>query len=192
MNPKLWSISAPVPIKLFYAVRPDDVAAAEIETLSGRLRSAHRLRGHPITGSRLHNTLALVHGAGSLRDNIARAKAIGDRLWHRSFSVCFDWTGSFRGGESRHPFVLRGGGKLAPLSAFRDALTAQMQRAGFDVAPSFTPHITLLWADRCVDDYPIAPIAWTVRDFVLTASVQGYCCHIEVARWPLHETEPSA
>ena len=186
MNPRLWSISTATPIRLFYAVRPDDAAAAEIETLSARLRSAHRLRGRPITRPRLHNTLALVHGAGSLQDNIARARAIGNRLWHRSFSVCFDWSGSFKGKGSGHPFVLRGEEGLAPLSDFRGALRAQMLHAGFGVDRTFTPHVTLMWADRCVEDYPIAPIAWTVRDFVLIASVQGYCCHIEVARWPLH------
>jgi 2'-5' RNA ligase len=136
--------------------------------------------------------LALVHDVGTLRDNIARAKAIGDLLWHRSFSVRFDWTGSFAGGGSGHPLVLRGEEGLGPLSAFRDALRAKMVRAGFAVGPGFTPHVTLMWADRCVDDHPIAPIGWTVRDFVLTASVQGYSCHIEVARWPLQETEPSA
>ena len=192
MNAKLWSIPANVPIKLFFAIRPDDAAAAAMETLSARLRRAHRLRGCPIARPRLHNTLALVHDTGALRDNIARAKAIGDRLWRRSFSVCFDWTGSFRGGGSGHPLVLRGGEGLAPLSDFRGALRDEMLRAGFGVAHSFTPHVTLMWADRCVEDYPILPIAWTVRDFVLTASVQGYCCHIEVARWPLQETEPSA
>jgi 2'-5' RNA ligase len=185
MNPWLWSISAPVPVKLFYAVRPDEAAAAEIERLSGRLRTAHRLRGRPIARPRLHNTLALVHDTGSLRDNIARAKAIGDRLWHRSFSVCFDWTGSFKGKGSAHPFVLRGEQGLAPLLDFREVLRAQMLRAGFGVDPAFTPHVTLVWADRCVEDYPIAPIGWTVRDFVLTASVQGCSRHIEVARWPL-------
>ena len=59
-----------------------------------------------------------------------------------------------------------------------------MLNAGFEVH-SFTPHVTLLWADRRVDEYPIAPISWTVREFVLTASLQGYARHIDVASWPL-------
>ena len=190
MNPRLWSIPHQAPIKLFFAIKPDDAAGAAIETLSDRLRRAHRLRGRPVARERLHNTLALVHDVGTLRENIARAKAIGDRLWHRSFSVRFDWTGSFRGGDSGHPFVLRGDDGLAPLLAFRDALRAQMLRAGFGVAAGFTLHVTLMWADRCVDDHPTLPIAWVVRDFVLTASVQGYSCNIEVARWPLQGREP--
>ena len=186
MNPLLWSVPARVPVKLFFAIRPDGEAGAAIESLGMRLKTAHRLRGRPIARPRLHNSLAAVHDIGTLSENIARAKAVGDRLWHRRFSVRFDWTGSFRGGERGHPFVLRGEEGLAPLSAFREDLRIEMQRAGFDVAHSFTPHVTLLWADRCVEEYPIAPISWTVREFVLTASLQGYSCHIDVARWPLN------
>jgi 2'-5' RNA ligase len=185
MNPMLWSIPGRVPVKLFFAIRPDGETAAAIETLGGRLKRAHRLRGHTVARARLHNSLAAVHDIGTLSDNIARARAIGDRLWHRHFSVRFDWTGSFRGGDHGYPFVLRGEEGLEPLTVFREDLRARMLRAGFGVERSFTPHVTLLWADRCVEDYPMAPIAWTVRDFVLTASVQGYSCHIDVARWPL-------
>jgi 2'-5' RNA ligase len=185
MNSLLWSVPARVPVKLFFAIRPDGDAGAEIERLGSRLKSAHRLRGRAIARERLHNTLAAVHDTGTISENIARAKAIGDRLGHRRFSVRFDWTGSFRGGDHRHPFVLRGEEGLEPLSEFRDTLCARMQRAGFDVARSFAPHVTLLWADRCVEDYPIAPVSWTVREFVLTASLQGYSRHIDVARWAL-------
>jgi RNA 2',3'-cyclic 3'-phosphodiesterase len=184
MNLSLWSVPGRVPVKLFFAVRPDVETGAAIEKLGVALKTAHRLRGQPITRERLHNTLAAVHDTGSIRENIARAKAIGDRLWHRRFCVRFDWTGSFRG-DHGHPFVLRGDEGLRPLLEFREGLRARMLRAGFGVERGFTPHVTLLWADRCVEDYPIAPITWTVREFVLTLSVQGYSRHIDVARWPL-------
>jgi 2'-5' RNA ligase len=186
MNSMLWSIPARVPVKLFFAIRPEGEASAAIEKLGTRLKTAHRLRGRPIARERLHNSLAAVHAPGSLTENIADAKAIGDRLWHRRFSVRFDWTGSFRGGDHGHPFVLRGAQGLESLSEFHQTLRARMLRAGFDVACSFTPHVTLLWADRCVEEYPIAPIGWTVREFVLIASLQGHCRHIDVARWPLN------
>jgi 2'-5' RNA ligase len=188
MDPWLLSLPASVDVTLFFATRPDDAAGREIESLTPRLKRAHRLKGRPIDLPRLHNSLASVHGAGTLTDNIRRAKAIGDRLWHRSFSVCFDWTGSFERKSGRFPFVLRTG-EPGPLSDFRAALRTEMLRDGFAVDRSFTPHITMLWADRRVDEaYPVAPIAWTVRDFVLTASIQGYSRHIEVARWPLKES----
>jgi len=187
MNSWLWSLPAHAPVKLFFAIRPDDAAGAEIESLAGRLKRAHRLTGRPIDRARLHNTLASVHDNGTISENIRRAKAIGDRLWRRSFSVRFDWTGSFQNRAGRYPFVLRAEDGATPLSDFRATLRDEMRRAGFAVESSFTPHVTLLWADRCVDEeYPVAPITWTVRDFVLTASVQGQSCHSDVARWPLY------
>ena len=144
------------------------------------------MRGQTIARERLHNTLAAVHDAGTISENIARAKAIGDRLGHRRFSVRFEWSGSFRHRDTAHPLVLRGEEGLAPLIAFRQTLRSRMEDAGFEVAHSFTPHVTLLWADRCVEDYPIAPISWSVREFVLTASLQGYGRHIDLARWPMN------
>lgn len=186
MNP----LPARVPVKLFFAIRPDDAAGAEIESLADRLKHAHRLKGRPITRARLHNTLAAVHDIGTLSENIARARAVGDRFWRHSFSVRFNWTASFQNKGGLYPFVLCMEGGHTPLSDFRRALRTQMLREGFVVTPSFTPHITMFWADRCVEDeYPVAPIGWTVRDFVLTASIQGYSRHIEVARWPLKESQ---
>lgn len=186
MNSLLWSIPARVPVKLFFAIRPEAQAGVAIETLGATLKTAHRLRGRAIGRERLHNTLAAVHDIGTLSQNMARAKAIGDRLWRRSFSVRFDWTGSFRGGDRGHPLVLRGDNGLEPLVEFRADLRARMLRAGFAVDAGYTPHVTLLWADQCVAEYPIAPITWTVREFMLTASLQGYSRHIDVARWSLN------
>lgn len=186
MNPLLWSMPAGVPVKLFFAIRPDGEAGAAIEMLGRRLKAAHRLRGSAIARERLHNTLAAVHDVGAITENIARARAVGDRLWHRCFSVRFDWTGSFRGAGRGHPFVLRGDEGLDALAEFRENLREEMLRAGFEASRSFTPHVTLLWADRCVEEYPIAPISWTVRELALTASLQGFSRHIDVARWPLN------
>src|SRR5262249_19695310 len=94
----------------------------------------------------------------------------------------FDVVGSFRN-HDRHPFVL-GGDAMSGLADFRDRLRQAMRGAGFAVSFGFTPHITLLWADRCVeDDYPVAPISWLVADFVLVLSADGD--HIQLGRWPL-------
>jgi RNA 2',3'-cyclic 3'-phosphodiesterase len=46
----------------------------------------------------------------------------------------------------------------------------------------FTPHITLLYAERNVEEHPIEPIGWTVNEFVLIHSMRG---HVHLARWPL-------
>jgi 2'-5' RNA ligase len=46
----------------------------------------------------------------------------------------------------------------------------------------FTPHVTLLYAEREVEENPIEAIRWTVNDFVLVQSLRG---HRFLARWPL-------
>jgi 2'-5' RNA ligase len=47
---------------------------------------------------------------------------------------------------------------------------------------NFTPHVTLLYDARDVDEYPIEPIGWTVKEFVLIRSLNG---HEHLVRWPL-------
>src|SRR5579859_4264829 len=115
MNSLLWSLPARVPVKLFFAIRPDGEAGDAITSLGSRLKTAHRLRGRAIARERLHNTLAAVHDGATISENIARAKAVGERLKHRRFCVRFDWTASFQGGSHGHPFVLRGDEGLGPL-----------------------------------------------------------------------------
>ena len=46
----------------------------------------------------------------------------------------------------------------------------------------FTPHVTLLYGARGVEEHPIEPICWTVSEFVLIRSRKG---HDYLARWSL-------
>ncbi len=151
-----------------------------------RLQQAHRLRGHRIGQDRLHVTLAPVLAPNhSFADTVARARSVAAGIQYGRFPVCFEWSESFRLRRSHHPFVLRGDTGLRTLLGFRDHIHAQLGRAGFRMARSYTPHVTLLWADRPVQANPIAPIHWTVRDFALVLSVVGQSRHIHVGRWPL-------
>ena len=179
-------MKSPPLINLFFAALPPDPIRPVMEMLGRTVRKAHGLRGRLIAKECLHNTLAAVQDPRyPLRKNIERAKSVGDRIRHPSFSVRYEWTGSFDVHRDRYPLVLRGDAGLQPLVSFQRELGTQMKRAGFGVAGRYTPHVTLLWADRPVADYPIAPIAWTVTDFVLVASGVGKSRHIHVARWPL-------
>ena len=47
---------------------------------------------------------------------------------------------------------------------------------------NFTPHVTLLYDAHGVEEYPIEPISWTVKEFVLIRSLKG---HVHLARWSL-------
>ncbi|XSC48210.1 2'-5' RNA ligase family protein [Bradyrhizobium sp. RDT10] len=100
------------------------------------------------------------------------------------FEVSFDRTASFRGRSGNHPFVLIGEDGLCRLKSFRQMLGAALTRRGLRRAAhtNFTPHVTLLYDARHVDEHPIQPIFWTVTEFVLIHSMKG---HDYLARWPL-------
>lgn len=179
-------MNSPPRINLFFAVLPPDPIRSVMEMLGRTVRKAHGLRGRLITTECLHNTLAAVQDPRQpLCKTIERAKLVGDRIKYPSFSARYELTGSFDVHRNRYPLVLRGDAGLKSLLDFRQAIGAEMTRAGFPVASSYTPHVTLLWADRPIADYPIAPIMWMVTDFVLVASEVGKSRHIQVARWPL-------
>jgi RNA 2',3'-cyclic 3'-phosphodiesterase len=184
MGPAFPAVSSN--IRLFFAVLPPHEASPAIERLGLCLQQAHHLRGHRIGRDRLHLTLAPVFASGrSLADTVARAKSVAAGIAYGRFPVSLEWSESFRLRRSHHPFVLRGDGGVRSLAEMRREIRAQMVRAGFSVETSFTPHVTLLWADRAVEANPIAPIHWTVRDFALVLSVVGQSRHIHVGRWPL-------
>src|SRR6266851_5342110 len=100
------------------------------------------------------------------------------------FEVLFDRSVSFRGRPGNRPFVLLGDKGLDRLRSLRRTLGVAMARKGFRylAKKDFTPHVTLLYAERNVEEYPIEPICWTVNEFVLIHSMHG---HVRLARWPL-------
>jgi 2'-5' RNA ligase len=50
---------------------------------------------------------------------------------------------------------------------------------------AFTPHVTLLYDRRCIDEQPIEPVGWTVREFALVLSLIGKTQHVPLGRWQL-------
>jgi 2'-5' RNA ligase len=184
MGPAFPAVSSN--IRLFFAVLPPRDTCPLLERLGMGLQQAHHLRGQRIGQDRLHITLAPVFAPHrSLADTIARAKSVAAGIRYGRFPVYLEWSESFRLRRRHHPFVLRGDQGMRPLTELRRDIRAQMLRAGFTVEAGFTPHVTLLWADRPVEANPIAPIHWTVRDFALVASLVGESRHIHVERWPI-------
>ena len=94
------------------------------------------------------------------------------------FEVSFDRTASFRGRPGNRPFVLMGDDTLDRLKSLRHRLGTAIAEKGMDRKGSrahrdFAPHVTLLYGDRAVDEYPVAPIRWTVNEFVLIHSLKN-------------------
>jgi RNA 2',3'-cyclic 3'-phosphodiesterase len=171
--------------RLFFAAVPDFDAAAEIYRIAGILKQAHRFAGKLIPRECLHvSLLFLGRGSEQLARGACEAVA-GVKLI--PFEVSFDRTASFRGRPGNRPFVLVGDDTLDRLKSLGHALDAAIAESGVGqkgvghrAQRDFTPHVTLLYGDRAVDEYPVAPIRWTVNEFVLIHSLNG---HRHVARW---------
>jgi 2'-5' RNA ligase len=169
--------------RLFLAILPDPVTAERIHRLAGVLKRAHRLDGRLIAADRLHVSLFSLSGLPDRQ--ICAACEAAAALRCEPFEVSFDRTASFRGRSGNRPFVLIGENGLRRLEAFRRMIGAALLRSGLRrlANTNFTPHVTLLYDPRSVDEYPVQPILWTVTEFVLIHSMRG---HDYRMRWSLH------
>jgi 2'-5' RNA ligase len=168
--------------RLFLAAVPDAGTAKRIHRLAGVLKRAHKLDGKLIAPERLHISLFFL---GDMSERVIRAACeAATELRTEPFEVSFDRTASFRGRPGNRPFVLIGESGLRRLESFRRMLGAALTRTGLrrPANTSFTPHVTLLYDARSVDEHPIQPIFWTVMEFVLIRSMKG---HDYLGRWPL-------
>jgi 2'-5' RNA ligase len=168
--------------RLFLAAIPDAGTAARIHKLADVLKRAHQFSGKLIEPARLHVSLFFLGGLPEQDIQAACMAAADVRI--EPFEVSFDRTASFRGKRDSRPFVLVGDDGLQRLTSFRRMLGGAMLRRGLRrvAHTNFTPHVTLLYDARSVEEYPIEPISWTVREFVLIRSLRG---HERLARWPL-------
>jgi 2'-5' RNA ligase len=98
--------------------------------------------------------------------------------------VAFDRVTSFAGSDA---LVLRGGDGVDGIVMFHHTLGVAMRKSGLSAGSQFTPHVTLLYDGRRVEEQFIEPIRWTVRDFVLVHSLRGRTMHIPLERWHLGE-----
>lgn len=174
-----------MPDRLFFATVPDSDTAARIYRLAGILKRARKFEGELVGPERLHVTLFFLDRWRGLREHIVRtACEAAAKVRMKPFEVSFDRTSSFRGKPGNHPFVLLGDNGLSRLRSFRQTLGAAMMRSGLRqlVNTDFTPHVTLLYDMRNVEEQPIEPIFWTVSEFLL---IHSMCGHVHLARWPL-------
>jgi 2'-5' RNA ligase len=167
---------------LFFAVGPDEDAAARIYQSAGILKRARNFAGELIELDRLHVTLFFL--GGWCEHIVRRAFEAAAEIRTKPFEVSFDRTASFKGRSGNYPFVLLGDSGLRLLMPFRQMLGAAITRNGLRQWASghFTPHVTLLYGKRRVKEQPIEPISWTVKEFVLIHSMHG---HVHLGRWPL-------
>jgi 2'-5' RNA ligase len=175
--------------RLFFALVPDARTGRCIHRLAVELRSEYRLRGLPIPPERLHVSLfGLADHAGLPRDLVAAACSAAAHVREVAFEIAFDRIAAFGGGRA---VGLAAADNLPEIRRFRESLgfalegTPLCSCAERAARHSFTPHMTLLYDEGCVETRPIVPIRWRVRDFVLVHSRLGQGRHIHLGRWPL-------
>jgi len=173
---------------IFFAIFPDAQAATRIASLARSLRDKHGLKNRPLAAKRFHISLHHVGDyAGVPEGAIAAARDTASTVAMPPFRIALDCAKSLgRGGHDR-PLALTGGDGVAGLERFQHMLGRTMEQAGLGrwIGPSWLPHLTLLYGDRGIEEEPIEPVSWTVREFVLVHSLLGRTQHIPLARWPL-------
>ena len=168
--------------RLFLAALPDADASVRIHRLAQVLKQAHRFTGRLIEPRHLHVSLFFL---GEPLEDVAKAASeAAAEVRTQPFEIWFDRSASFQGRPGNWPFVLVGNDGVRGLLALRRALGAALARRGMKrlARREFTPHVTMLYAERQVEEHPIEPIRWMVNEFVLVHSKNG---HRHLARWPL-------
>ena len=119
-------------------------------------------------------------------DFVAGAADAAAAIASAPFEVTFDRAVSFLGRP--RPLVLCSEDDIPELIAFQRALGHAIQKRGLGRAkPQYTPHVTMLYDERAVEDHAIAPLRWTVRDFALVHSLRGQSQYNILGRWPLRD-----
>jgi 2'-5' RNA ligase len=170
---------------LFFSIFPDQAAAVRIANTAEHFRRAYGLKGAPHLTDRFHVTVqGLGNYDGLPRSVVAKAIEAGAAVTSRPFEVAFDRVMSFAGSDA---LVLRGGDGVDGIVMFHHDLGVAMRKTGLNASSQFTPHITLLYDGRRIEEQFVEPIRWTVRDFVLVHSLRGKTMHIPLERWRLGE-----
>jgi 2'-5' RNA ligase len=172
--------SAARPLRLFFALWPDDATRVALERWSAAI---HRVAGGRATrGDSIHMTLAFLGDCDPERLDDLKAAAAGVRV--RPFELALDEVGFWKhnriawAGATRTPTALE-----TLVNDLRAALAAA--QFAFDPKP-FVPHVTLVRkAQPGVVVPALDPIRWRVTGFVLVRSVMrpAGSDYLVEARW---------
>ncbi|MGB9367675.1 MAG: 2'-5' RNA ligase family protein [Xanthobacteraceae bacterium] len=180
-----FGFEAPATDGLFFALFPDESAAAQLTRTAQQLCIRHRLDARPFAPERFHvSLLGFGAHAGLPPDLVAGVAEAAAAIAAAPFEVAFDRAVSFLGRP--RPLVLCSEDDIPDLIAFQRSLGHAIQKRGLGRAkPQYTPHVTILYDERAIEDHAIEPVRWTVRDFVLVHSLRGKSRYDILGRWPL-------
>jgi 2'-5' RNA ligase len=154
--------------------------------MAGQLKEEKGFGANLILPEHLHVTLFHLGDWAALPDEIVRlARDAASQVKAAAFEVVFQRAESFRNSTGVYPFVLTS--DVVPWQGLYSALGAALTNVGLGGATKgmFRPHMTLTYDKLRVKPMPVAPVLWTVRDFVLVHSQLGKTAHMHLGRWKL-------
>lgn len=171
--------------RVLLAVIPEDEAQLRIGGEAWRLHNQHRLRGRPLEIGRFHLTLFSLGDHPALPERtIAAAKRAANTVAARSFDICLDRAKTLPRRDGAQPLVMLGDEGVHGFERLREQLAVALRGAGLEVHPG-TPKLTLLHDRRTIEETPVKPVRFKVREFVLIDSHPGQTRHAPLARWSL-------
>lgn len=157
--------------RLFFALTPDDAARKQMAEAAAVLRAAHAPRGRWINEQRYHLTLQFLGDFHELpQGDIAAAKQAASQVQVPAFDLPLDRAGGFSGS---HVWWLGCATMPEGLQRLWTGLGVALAKARVRTQGSHTlnPHVTVLRnAAVILPSTPIAPVPWSVREFVLLHS----------------------
>jgi 2'-5' RNA ligase len=172
---------------LFLAVRPSPGEAETIARLAEELNQNYRLDGKPVRPQNLHVTLVEFAKLKEPEKTVLeKVPAAARRVALPAFQIAFDRALSFSGQKGK-ALVLTGSEGVAGLVALQQALIAALHKEWLKISANsrYTPHMTLLYADREIEEISLPPLRWTATELVFIRSLAGKSTHIVLDRWPL-------
>ena len=161
-----FGFEAPATDGVFFALFPSEDAAAQLARTAQQLCIRHRLDGRVFAPERFHVSLLGFGAHAGLRRRCGRCYGR-----NRFRAVRSDLRSRRELSRPAAPARVVQRRRHSELIAFQRALGHSIQKRGLGRAkPQYTPHVTMLYDERAVEDHAIAPLRWTVRDFVLVHS----------------------
>lgn len=177
---------------LFLALQPDAEATASIGRLMDRLRRKQGLGGKQIRRDCLHISLVSFGEHDDLPlQLIERAKVAVSTVTMPPFVVALNRVVSWKAHAGQRLLVLVGDEGVIGV----DMLSAQIHEALAEAGlkprrfRETIPHLTLAYVVLDLPEEIVAPVRWTVQEFVLVDSLVGESHHVVLNRWPLIATD---
>jgi 2'-5' RNA ligase len=169
-------------LRLFFALWPDDAVRDALASVASSV--AARAGGRAVPRPKLHLTLSFLGDVADER--AADAIEAANTVQGAAFDVVLDMLGSFRDARVAWAGMSRVPPQLAALQASLDRELRQ-RRFALEERP-FAAHATLARRiAKTVAREALAPISWSVGEFVLVRSETGRGTYTVMERWKLGE-----